>query len=141
MLTFKNNYIVNQNGKEIAELSVREHVPQDEKYVVYLKNVVDYMSADTIRQYIDAAKALETQSIVQAQMKHSLVKQLEQKLHDCLMATDLAYRYEFETNYYKKEIETLHQQLAEERKQRWNLENEIFELKHAQQEKETENEN
>jgi len=143
MLKFKNNYIVNQDDKEIAELSVKEHVPVSEKYVVYLKNVVDYMSADTIRQYIDAAEKLNAETIVQAGMKNSLVEQLKQKLHDCLMETNLQYRYEFETNYYKKEIETLQQLLAEERGKRWELENEIHELKMSlkKSEVETENEN
>jgi len=143
MLKFKNNYIVNQDDKEIAELSVKEHVPVSEKYVVYLKNVVDYMSADTIRQYIDAAEKLNAETIVQAGMKNSLVQQLKQKLHDCLMETNLQYRYEFETNYYKKEIETLQQLLAEERGKRWELENEIHELKMSlkKSEVETENEN
>ena len=143
MLKFKNNYIVNQDDKEIAELSVKEHVPVSEKYVVYLKNVVDYMSADTIRQYIDAAEKLNAETIVQAGMKNSLVQQLKQKLHDCLMETNLQYRYEFETNYYKKEIETLQQLLAEERGKRWELEKEIHELKMSlkKSEVETENEN
>jgi len=134
MLKFKGQYIAeSESDKEIACLSVREHVPDNEKYVVYLKSIVDYMSADQIRSYIQATEQLQPSSIVQAQMKESLIKQLKQKLHNCLMATDLSYRYEFEASQLKREIDILQQQLTEERKKRWEIENELFELKNSQQ--------
>jgi len=140
MLKFKNNYIVNQDDKEIASLDDRFPVlTGNERYAVYLYSIFDYMTPNSIREYLNAAEQLETQSIVQAQMKESLIKQLKNKLHDCLMATDLAYRYEFEVSQYKKQVEQLEKSLNEERKKRFELENELFELKQAQQsEEETE---
>ena len=134
MLKFKNSYIYNNNDKEIASLVDRFPViTGSERYAVYLNSCFDYMTADQIKSYIQAANAMETQTIVQAAMLKSFKQQLEQKLHDCLMSTDIHYKYEFETSQMKKEIENLQQQLDEERKKRWQLESELFELKHSLQ--------
>ena len=144
-LKFKGQYITDENNTELACLEVRDHVPQDEKYVVYLKSVVDYMNANQLRELITAAHNLQPANIVQAGMKKSFIKQMEQKLHDCLMATDVAYRQEFELSQYKERVRILEESLNEELRKRYQIENELFELKHSLQslpeDKHEENEN
>ena len=66
-------------------------------------------------------------------MKKSFIKQMEQKLHDCLMATDVAYRQEFELSQYKERVRILEESLNEELRKRYQIENELFELKHSLQ--------
>jgi len=145
MLKFKGSYIYNNNDKEVASLDDRFPViTNHERYSIYLNSWIDYLSAEQIREYLNAAKNLQPSNIVQAGMKNSLINQLEKKLHTCLMLTDVNYRQEFEISELKKQVDQLEKSLNEERKQRWKLENELFELKqslHNQEEIETENEN
>jgi len=142
MLKFKNRYIVNQDDKELASLEDRFPVlTGNERYAVYINSIFDYMSPNSIREYINAAEQIEAKTIVQAQMKKSFVEQLKQKLHTCLMETDLSYRYEFETSQMRKQIASLQEELTEERKKRLQLENELFELKQSLTESENEPEN
>ena len=142
MLKFKGSYIVNEErDKTIAELDVNEYVQSPERYRVYLYKTVDYLNAEQIKKYIDAAEQLQPSNIVQAGMKKSLVEQLKQKLHDCLLATDLEYRYNHEVSQLKESVRLLEQSLAEERKRRWELESELHELKQSLQESESELEN
>jgi len=145
MLKFKGKYIVNQDDKEVASLD--DHFPvitSHERYTVYLNSWLDYLNPEQLQSYISDAKKMQAENIVQAGMKNSLVEQLKQKLHTCLMLTDVNYRQEFEISELKKQVEQLEKSLNEERKQRWKIENELFELKqsfHNQEEIETENEN
>jgi predicted RNase H-like nuclease (RuvC/YqgF family) len=139
MLKFKGSYIVNQDDKKVASLVDRFPViTNDERYAVDIDSIFDYMTADQIKSYIQAAEQLQTENIVQAAMLKSFKNQLEQKLHTCLMETNLQYRYEFEVKILKQQIQQLEQWLDEERRKRYKLENELFELKNSQQESESE---
>jgi len=127
-LKFEGRYICDENGKELAQLSVREHVPADERYVVYLKDVVDYMGVSQLRELISAASQLQPASICQAGMISSFKTQLESKLHDCLMVSDKNYRQEFEISELRKQVKNLEKWLEEERVRRVRAEREVDSL-------------
>jgi len=128
-LKFKNKYICDENDVVLAELDVRMHVPDDEQYAVYLKRIFDNKPVSELREYLSATDILQATTIIEAAMKASFKKQLEEKLHQCMLATDSVYRQAFELAQLKESVKLLEKELAEERRNRCKIESELYGLK------------
>ena len=139
MLTFKGNSLF-YNNKEIAYVEVNDYLMGTEKYSVRLTSTCDRVTSSELKEYISAVDKFQPVTIAESVVIESLKKRLEEKLHQCLFMTDIAYRYNFELSQYKKRVEMLEKEVAEERKKRIELENELFELKQSLQVQDSEDE-
>ena len=132
MLTFKGNSLF-YNNKEIAYVEVLDYLMGTDKYSVRLTSTCDRVTSSELKEYISAVDKFQPVTIAESVVIESLKKRLEEKLHQCLFMTDIAYRYNFEVSQLKERVQTLERLLENEREQRIQLENELFELKHSQQ--------
>jgi len=132
MLTFKGSYICH-NDKEIAFVDVLDYLRGTEKYAVHLKSLCDRLTASELRQYIAAANQMQPSTIAEAAIIQSLKEKLEEKLHQCMLATDFSYRLSYELSQCKEQSRVLEKSLDEERKRRWELEREVDKLKKSLQ--------
>jgi len=128
-LKFKNNHICDEGDVVLATLSIREHVPDSERYVVYLQRIFDNMKVSDLRECVRAANELQPTTIIEAAMKDSFVKKVEDKLHQCMLATDFTYRLAYELSECREKCRVLDKALDEARKKRWELEREVSDLK------------
>jgi len=132
MLTFKGNSLF-YNNKEIAYVEVLDYLMGTDKYSVRLTSTCDRVTSSELKEYISAVDKFQPVTIAESVVIESLKKRLEEKLHQCLFMTDIAYRYNFEVSQLKERVQTLEKLLENEREQRIQLENELLELKNSQQ--------
>jgi len=132
-LKFKNKYICDEDDVILATLSIREYLPESEMYAVYLERLFDNKKVSELREYISATDILQATTIIEAGMKASFKKQLEEKLHQCMLATDFTYRLSCELAQCREQSRVLEKSLDEERKRRWELEIEVDKLKESLQ--------
>jgi len=123
-LKFEGRWICDENGN-LAYLSVREHLPEAERYSACLNDRFDYMSASELRECIAASNELQAFNISESFMLASFKMQLQDKLHDCLMKTDVAYRQEHEIEELRRQVKQLEGWIDEERGRRIRAENEV----------------
>jgi len=126
-LKIEGRWICDENGDKLAGLSVREHLLND-KYAAYLTDRFDHMCVNDLRECIEAAGELQPSSVSESGMVSSFKKQIEEKLHDCLMQTDLQYCQQFQIEELKRQVKRLEGWLDEERVRRMKAETEVRNL-------------